>query len=112
MSQFVIMPFYVFANTSFVGLLMMILSARNRLILLAMLQSYIRLYCTYLTEAINACVNIGLIASVVTACELHLVWLWCSDVLFVDLFLQVARKLAMVEADLERAEERAEAGEK
>lgn len=27
------------------------------------------------------------------------------------LFLQVARKLAMVEADLERAEERAEAGE-
>jgi hypothetical protein len=26
--------------------------------------------------------------------------------------LQVARKLAMVEADLERAEERAEAGEK
>lgn len=26
-------------------------------------------------------------------------------------FIQVARKLAMVEADLERAEERAEAGE-
>ena len=31
--------------------------------------------------------------------------------MFIPFFFQVARKLAMVEADLERAEERAETGE-
>ena len=37
---------------------------------------------------------------------------WISGTQMITVWFQVARKLAMVEADLERAEERAEAGEK